>query len=821
MSIIYIDNIIFNDNGEEREIYYRNCLIFSIINGLSVITGLFYLYFYFIILYFKDEFRNISFFLCIFHILLNLFYFIIFLNFFLYTSIHLTFILKLITMFNPIIVFGIYYWSACLTHNLYTTYYNYIHKITKRMKFYRYLFFVTIIIFYIITLLNIKYNDSKLTSKKFSFVSNYSHSFIKIFYISGLIIIVFIIIKLYYILKKKEDFILVKEYNKSDESKKKDNKKSLVKIQNIAFIIHFLITFAPTNIFMVFSSSYIEINSKFYFLDLITTLLISFSSLFIFCIRLLDPILLIFIKSIFSFNNKIVSNYKEKLLEENALNEFIDNENINKDCQTFEKNVRKKQTSFTIKYNSKEKINLQDIIKNDNNKIDECTLENEVDENMKDKKDSNKEPKTTKINSESIIKRSQSFKKESDNNISKRTNSMMPMFGNIKNAKNKSKGTYPFGEILSFSMINNQEEMNDNLLKLIALSISINDCRIYNNIKEYSKFYKYTIPWENKHFYKERTIFKEYNEKTIPRWLGITDNGSFQFKILSFCPFVFHHIRYIDNISIDDILLSLSPIKNMEKINKVSGGRGNNSLISTWDKKYILKTLDTIERKVLVEKMIEDYHCLMKESKSLLSRIYGIFKIELRDKGCINIMIQKNMNDLPKETKILTFDIKGSTVDRQCINNNDIKLNKKELIEKYKNMVLKDNDFKIIGINVILEYHNWRNLISAIESDSMFLQNHEVTDYSLLIFMHKYREQDIIKKKINNRILPSLDKKYIFNFSIIDYLGPFNFEKRGEKFAKEVIGYIKKSKDKNFSVSDPYTYGKRFRNFTKKIIVDE
>ena len=62
-------------------------------------------------------------------------------------------------------------------------------------------------------------------------------------------------------------------------------------------------------------------------------------------------------------------------------------------------------------------------------------------------------------------------------------------------------------------------------------------------------------------------------------------------------------------------------------------------------------------------------------------------------------------------------------------------------------MVLKDNDFKIIGINVILEYHNWRNLISAIESDSMFLQNHEVTDYSLLIFMHKYREQDIIKKK--------------------------------------------------------------------------
>ena len=110
--------------------------------------------------------------------------------------------------------------------------------------------------------------------------------------------------------------------------------------------------------------------------------------------------------------------------------------------------------------------------------------------------------------------------------------------------------------------------------------------------------------------------------------------------------------------------------------------------------------------------------------------------------------------------------------------------------------------------------------MSVIDSDSMFLQNYEVTDYSLLIFVHKYRKEDVINNKNCSRIIPSKDNKYIFNFSIVDFLGPFNFEKKGEKLAKELVGYIKKLKDTNFSVLDPNRYGTRFRNFAKKIIID-
>ena len=291
---------------------------------------------------------------------------------------------------------------------------------------------------------------------------------------------------------------------------------------------------------------------------------------------------------------------------------------------------------------------------------------------------------------------------------------------------------------------------------------------------------------------------------------------------MTFCPFVFHHIRLIDHICIDDMLKSLDPINNMKTIKemKVSGGRGNNSLISTWDRKIIVKTINDNEKEILIDKMIVDYHCLMKEERSILSRIYGIFKIELRDKGSINVILQRNMNDLPLETKLLTFDFKGSTVDRQTIDKNDIDLDMEKLIAKYNNKVLKDIDLGIVGMKFSLNFKDWQKLTSAIDSDSLLLQSLEVTDYSLVVFIHKYRKEDIINNKGCSRIMGSKDEKYIFNFSIVDFLGTFNFEKKGEKIAKSPVGYIKKLKDTNFSVLEPYGYGMRFRNFCKKIIVD-
>jgi hypothetical protein len=46
-------------------------------------------------------------------------------------------------------------------------------------------------------------------------------------------------------------------------------------------------------------------------------------------------------------------------------------------------------------------------------------------------------------------------------------------------------------------------------------------------------------------------------------------------------------------------------------------------------------------------------------------------------------------------------------------------------------------------MNFILHDKNARNLKLLIEKDTRFLEKFGVTDYSLLVFIHKYRKKDI------------------------------------------------------------------------------
>ena len=1002
MSIILIDDVLFNDNNEQRKIRYNNCIFFLVLNGISIFSGIFYLYFYFIIPYYQNSSNSLSLFLNIFHLISNSFYFIIFFELYIYEPTILSLTIKIITMFNPLIILCIYYWTACITHNLYVTYYNYSHNMDKRIKMYKYLLFIISIILYIYTLFNIQYNDSQLLSKSFTFISNYSTSFIDFFYICGIFIILYIIIKLYYVINKKEDFISVHEYQENEERNKKiKNIFNSVIARNISFVCYFLITFTPANILMLFKYFLGKSKIHSYFIDYMVIMLISFNGSFLFIVRLFDQLMRSFIINLLLFNREFISKYEENLLKEKGFNESLietDNEsfstrksqvryfppinnyhklisvpikklNSEKNLYCYEFNNPVKKFSHTSDLNrdlnqcEKYEMNVLNINNNNNNnkkyaedyikKISEKTedKENDIENENENENESNSslfksnnqsEQKSIKSIYKEIIdeKGSESEKeseKEIDNNITniktinvledkdknsqnnsyfrinstesndkfreqsqdkdsicnnnniftrirsntichtqaydqimvnrankisnrnknslfitsfrRKKNNNSNNDNNKPNTRANSSTTHTFKrkflpqtakkrrsasktsdflyheEISSFALMNFHLEINENLLRLIAISISLNECRIYDNVKEYKKYYTSTIPWENKDFYKEKTLFKEYNNENFPTWLGIENDARFngiQFKIMSFCPFVFHHIRYIDNISIDDILLSLDPIRNIKKIKemKVSGGRGNNSLTSTWDKKIIVKTINEDERQILIDKMIIDYHCLMNESKSILSRIYGLFRLELRDKGCINVIIQRNMNELPLETKLLTFDFKGSTVDRQTIDKNDVDLGLEKIITKYKNKVLKDIDLGIVGLKFSLNSEDCKKLNEIIDKDSIFLENLEVTDYSLVVFIHKNRLKEKIHNKGCSRIIESKDGKYLFNFAIVDFLGTFNIEKKGEKLAKSLVGYIKKLKDTNFSVLDPFNYGVRFRNFCKTIIID-
>ena len=99
-------------------------------------------------------------------------------------------------------------------------------------------------------------------------------------------------------------------------------------------------------------------------------------------------------------------------------------------------------------------------------------------------------------------------------------------------------------------------------------------------------------------------------------------------------------------------------------------------MFQTWDKKLIIKTIDDNEKNIFINKIFEEYHQRMRETKNILSYAYGVYKIELGDKGVSNVMVQRNMNDLFWDSNLLTFDLKGSTVDRQSIKKEDIDLKK-------------------------------------------------------------------------------------------------------------------------------------------------
>jgi len=140
----------------------------------------------------------------------------------------------------------------------------------------------------------------------------------------------------------------------------------------------------------------------------------------------------------------------------------------------------------------------------------------------------------------------------------------------------------------------------------------------------------------------------------------------------------------------------------------------------------------------------------------------------------------KNMCELPSSSKIYTFDMKGSTVDREVINKVNLKVLKNasepervKVLEKYSKEVLKDKDFINLELKFNVSAEDAELLNMMVKSDAEYLSKHYVTDYSLFVTIHKYNEEDIQNKSYRTMI--STDKKYMFSFSIIDYLGVSNY----------------------------------------------
>ena len=1004
MSIILLTDLVFQETEEGHIINKDNCLFFLILNFISIFCCSLYIYIYYKIPHYQNNSNTLTLILTKVALISSCSYFLFYSDLYFHNPIMLTIIMKICTMINPLVIFTYYFWCACLTHNIYVTFYNYAKNLDKRVKFYKYQLIVYLFIFYVFTMFSIKFKEKKLQSKYFSFIENYRVNYVIFFYLLGLFIITYIISRAYYIIIIKSKLYTM---TAPDERTLIIRKlfQSLI-FRHLLFIFYFLFIFIPANFMMIIKYIFRVISFENYYLNFITMTLISLYGCFIFIIKLTDPIMRHFLLSIILCNKNFIKDY-EPLLRKEKENTIISNddltESFNDEREIIMNVYRDFDKSFITFYNERIKLYNEPIanknkyisfnygnrnglhfiqdkkelskFSNMNNKtfsmknikkvkdgkidskfnnldkksstniIDSFYYEDEVNEKENEEEDDEKKEneKNTKVDNENnnnnnIIKANHIYLNNEKNNINshninsnldsniphserkctvdqiyieddkkintdengrktinptdqiinirgsnfqiKKKNTMESIIEerpsikrrftihsnrkvneNInftdkkkeikkkriityKNKKTQDKLYEKFissksnpihykkfdncfqEEISGYALLNYHLEVNENIQRMLAISICINNDRIYDTESKYQQYYYSALPWKNTHFYKEKTPFNKYNKDNFPNFLNIENDSRFrgiEFKILSYSPFVFHHLRLIDKVTIDDILKSLDIQKNLKIINdsKVTGGRGNNSMFRSWDKKLIIKTIDKNEKNLLINKMLEEYHSRMRDTKSILSHIYGVFKIEMGDKGKSTVLLQRNMNDLFLDSNILTFDLKGSTVDRQSIKPEDINLKKKLLFNKYKNVILKDIDLKIADIKIELNPYDGKNILLSICNDSIFLQKYDVTDYSLLIFINKYNKKNLEKHFGNSRIMASVNNNYIFNFSIIDYLGTFNLEKKGEKLMKDFVGVFRHSQDKNFSVQNPQNYGLRFRKFAKKIIIYE
>lgn len=115
-------------------------------------------------------------------------------------------------------------------------------------------------------------------------------------------------------------------------------------------------------------------------------------------------------------------------------------------------------------------------------------------------------------------------------------------------------------------------------------------------------------------------------------------------------------------------------------------------------------------------------------------------------------------------------------MDRRIIKRSDLELinNNEKLVDKYKKSTLKDNDFTDLKLSLSLKKEDAKKILSRIEQDIKFLQSYNLTDYSLLLSMHVFLKEDYEKFKDNPRIFRSDDGKFLYCFSIIDFLSVKN-----------------------------------------------
>ena len=346
------------------------------------------------------------------------------------------------------------------------------------------------------------------------------------------------------------------------------------------------------------------------------------------------------------------------------------------------------------------------------------------------------------------------------------------------------------------------------------------------------------------------------DEERLVDDLDLINKDKFEISCVEFAPKIFSYLRNEDNLNEDILINSFLPSKNINEVIKGSEAKGGNFFLNTYDKRFILKTLNYQEveliRNLLLEKLTSHFS---RNKDSLLVRFYGMFKIKTKSgifkENEIYFIIMKNVFGIFENNYLLKFDMKGSELNREVFFGQNVDL---------KKLVLKDTNFLNMEHVLLLSKDNINKIRQITSKDSIFLSMNKIMDYSLFVIKLKMNSDEMkllfennekkidnisnvdsytlgVKNSIENKdyninnninfpshfisplkkyLFPSLDPKYFYIICIIDYFQLYDFQ----KYLETQIKKIKTSKNKISSVP-PNEYKERFDFFIQKITSPE
>lgn len=138
-------------------------------------------------------------------------------------------------------------------------------------------------------------------------------------------------------------------------------------------------------------------------------------------------------------------------------------------------------------------------------------------------------------------------------------------------------------------------------------------------------------------------------------------------KITAFATSIFQRMRAMDNIGFDHIQKSLHPRTNRDQIFKTgeAAGASGSFFFFSHDRRFIVKTVLSEELALLIKILPALHKHFKKNPSSLLSRIYGVYTVEMQDYQKVHLILMGNTLRFDNNQDISRiYDMKGSTFSR-------------------------------------------------------------------------------------------------------------------------------------------------------------